>query len=289
MKNNLAFILLFVISNVLAEDPVTSLRFVNIPGGSFLMGSKRSGYKDERPVHRVRVQSFAMMDHELTIGELKKLLRIYPTVMSRNIEKDSLADLNIQELVDNNHQEWPNNIDDMPVTVTWIEAINIATKLGEVSGKKIRLPTEVEWEYSARGGLVQKLYPWGNMNDKINGIKVASLIKRIQGKHNSAWLSLPVYSVRTTTPPNSFGLYDMAGNVWEWTSSLYRPYPYNKVDGREVLRQNGMRVIRGGGQSIESRDVRVSFRGYGSMESRYGVRYVMDTTTDTIPTKQSIG
>jgi formylglycine-generating enzyme required for sulfatase activity len=58
---------------------------------------------------------------------------------------------------------------------------------------------------------------------------------------------------------------------------LYRPYPYNGADGREdAARKNDMRVIRGGGQAEESCDVRVSFRGYGSPESRYGVRYVME-------------
>lgn len=117
---------------------------------------------------------------------------------------------------------------DYPVeNVSWREAMNFCVRRGA------RLPTEAEWEYAARGpeGWV---YPWGNQFE-------AGYLTHLDNPTQT----MPVGS----RPANAswVGAYDMSGNVWEWTSSQYQPYPYDKLDGREGYRDLvNYRVVRGG-------------------------------------------
>jgi len=109
-----------------------------------------------------------------------------------------------------------------------------------------RLPTEAEWEYAARGG---KQYEFatsrgGPSRDLVNLWGTGG---RDKWKHTS-----PVGSF----PADPFGVHDMTGNVWEWCSSVYKPYPYKADDGREDLKAPGSRVMRGG--AWESGDAGIS-------------------------------
>jgi formylglycine-generating enzyme required for sulfatase activity len=119
--------------------------------------------------------------------------------------------------------------DNHPVEqITWFEARDFCAKRGA------RLPTEAEWEYAARGP-DNLVYPWGNSFD---GNKV------VYG-HNSGNQTANVGS--KPGGASWVGALDMSGNVWEWTSSLYKPYPYKADDGRESNSgTNGSRVLRGG-------------------------------------------
>ncbi|MBA7481230.1 Hercynine oxygenase [subsurface metagenome] len=247
------------------ELVIDELGFVHISGGVFKMGSQ-SGYRDEEPVHDISVDSFSIMDHELTMGELKKLLKLYPGLIDRDAEGDLRRDVEsgIYDL---------KNWDLMPVTLTWEEASRVAEKLGEIAGRTVRLPTEAEWEYAARGGLDGKEYPWGNKEDVVDGQKVSEIVRKI----SAGWpAEMMVYPVKSLFPPNNYKLYNLSGNLWEWTSSAYKEYPYVSDDGREDESDSeAYRVVRGGGRIWESWDVRVSLRGIGRPTSRFGVRYVM--------------
>jgi formylglycine-generating enzyme required for sulfatase activity len=122
------------------------------------------------------------------------------------------------------------------VGVTWYEARAYCAWLAEVTGQACRLPTEAEWEVAVRGGGM-RLYPWGHRFD-------ASRANTVEGRVLSA---TPVGIYPQGVGP--LGLWDGAGNVWEWTSSLYQPYPYRADDGREDPSTSGLRVLRGGSWS----------------------------------------
>lgn len=153
------------------------------------------------------------------------------------------------------------------VNVTWHDALAYCAWLSKVTGKTITLPSEAQWEKAARGDQDKRAYPWGDAFDAT--------------KCNSYDLGLG-----STTPVGIFpdgaspyGCLDMAGNVWEWTRSLYQGYPYNPQDGREDLAASDAtrRVVRGGSFGYDQVDVRCAFRirtNSGSRDHGLGFRVV---------------
>ena len=128
----------------------------------------------------------------------------------------------------------PENKEDHPVVnVSWYDATKYCQWLAEVTGKIYRLPSEAEWEKAARG-TDGRIYPWGDEWD-------ASRCNTSKGGKRG---TTPVGTYPQGASP--YGCLDMAGNVWEWTRSLYKNYPYDPTDGREDLDAGGRRVVRGG-------------------------------------------
>jgi formylglycine-generating enzyme required for sulfatase activity len=153
--------------------------------------------------------------------------------------------------------------DDHPVVnVTWHDAMAYCAWAG------VRLPTEAEWEYAARGGQGY-LFPWGN-DLPGRGDRVGNVADEAAKKENPGWDIFAGYDdgYVYTAPvgsyePNPFGVYDLAGNVWEWCSSQYQSYPYRANDGRENIdknEQNMARVLRGGSWVIYPFSVRAATR-----------------------------
>lgn len=141
------------------------------------------------------------------------------------------------------------------VNVSWHDANAYCAWLSQQRGKLVRLPTEAEWEKAARG-IDGRIYPWGNEFD-------ADRCNMFETK------------IRTTSTAGIFpsgnspyGVADMAGNVWEWTSSQYQKYPYRPDDGREAPTGDGTRTLRGGAFGDVVNFVRCADRSSGNPTGR---------------------
>ena len=190
---------------------------VYVPAGEFWMGSDE-GDIDEKPRHRVYVDAFWIDRTEVTNAQYRKCVE----------EGTCSAPSKLSSYTRDSYYNNP-AFDDYPVVwVSWAQARQYAAWVGG------RLPTEAEWEHAARGPNVYA-YPWGNSKPNDSRLNYDGL-------------------VGDTTAVGSYsdgaswwcGALDMAGNVWEWTQSLYRTYPYDAKDGREDLDSVDARVLRGG-------------------------------------------
>lgn len=172
-----------------------------------------------QPVNSVHVEAFYMGKYEFTQAQWKALMGTNPSL----------------------HQG-----DDLPVEgVSWLGCQALLRKLNErIPGGGFRLPTEAEWEYACRAGSNQPLAP----TELLRFAWFRENSVRQSGTPHSL-LDIDAFAPRPVgmKEPNPWGLFDMYGNVWEWCSSLLRPYPYDAADGRESLTAQGLRVLRGGG------------------------------------------
>ena len=228
---------------------------VPIPAGEFQIGSSATDARDnEKPPHTVYIDAFYMDMYEVTNAEYRKFVDANP-----NWRKDRiLSKYHDGKYLDFwNGNDYPSGRDFHPVVhVSWYAAMAYA----EWAGK--RLPTEAEWERAARGGLSNKKYPWGNFRDPS---------KANYGNYVRGTTLVGTYS------PNDYGLYDMAGNVWEWCLDAYDPNFYtpsrheNPISGGSIVDITGnfadiktLRVLRGGARSSKPDYIRVTHRGSGN-------------------------
>lgn len=180
---------------------------LQIPAGIFLMGSRTShGSPEEHPMHEVIVAAFYLDRTELTTGAYMDC--VAKGACTKPYEDHVLC--NIKHV--DERKDHPINCVDH----------HQAEKYCQYAGK--RLPTEREWEYAARGGPEQRKFSWGEEDLDIE--------ERACYHHPG---TCPVASFK----PGAFGLYDMSGNVWEWTGTWFGPYP-------EEPRTGAHRVYRGG-------------------------------------------
>ena len=201
---------------------------VRVPAGEFLMGSAlakdREASKGELPQHRVYLAEFYIGKYPVTNAHAQRAA----FVRSARYEAPSYWD---QEGI-------PAGKEDHPVVqISWRDARSFCAWLSEATARSFRLPTEAEWEKTARG-TDGRTYPWGDRRP------TAELCNYdMQVGHTN-----PVGQYSKNVSP--YGALDLAGNVGEWTSSLYRPYPYRMDDGREDPTTEGVRVVRGGSFSL---------------------------------------
>ena len=187
--------------------PPLETEWVEVPAGEFTMGSE-NGKDNEVPVHAVYLDAYEIGKYEVTNKEYYQCVQA-GVCESPNNQKYSLSEYATHPVTD----------------VNWYQARAYCQWTGA------RLPTEAEWEKAARG-MDKRIYPWGNTLD------------RSYVNYSAGGTTTVVGSYQSGVSP--YGAYDMAGNVWEWTSSLYKSYPYSFADGREDLDAAGSRVLRGG-------------------------------------------
>jgi len=227
---------------------------VLIPAGEFVMGREPFGesayLSAERyttPVHTVYLDAFYMDKHTVTNAQFKRFLQANP-----QWKKSGRFDRRYNHFLPLGHylkhwdgMNYPEGKADYPVVhVSWYAACAYAQWAGK------RLPTEAEWEKAARGGLVGKNYPWGNKFNRAYANYVGT-----GGADKWDW-EAPVGRF----PPNGYGLYDMAGNVFEWCADEHDYYsffksPKQKPKGpgdvitfknQNFLKVKSPRVVRGG-------------------------------------------
>ena len=189
-------------------------KMVLIPAGDFQMGSNDSD--DEKPVHTVYLDAFYMDVYEVTNAQYKKFIDANPEwgkdrIPSRYHNGDYLEHWN--------GNSYPRGKGNHPIiNVSWYGAMAYTQWTGK------RLPTEAEWEYAARGGLVGKKYPWGNSIDSSSG----------------SYGQTPSYQIIRTNAvgsyaPNGYGLYDMEANAGEWCLDEYNEGFYKNSPRRNPI------------------------------------------------------
>lgn len=228
---------------------------VLVPAGSFEMGDHfDEGAADELPVHQVELNAFYMDRHEVTIGQYKQFLRETAHGTLPDQSPDWIAEKAIVLAQKGGHQVvgFTTPTDNHPVTgATFSDAQAYAQWAGK------RLPTEAEWEYAARGRLVGKRYVWGNRPPEETDCNFTGSFGGEQADDGHLY-TVPVGSYDA----NGYGLYDMAGNAWEWCADWYgENYYANSVLKNPKGPATGTeRVIRGSGWSSYFQHLRLSRR-----------------------------
>ncbi|NOR45021.1 MAG: SUMF1/EgtB/PvdO family nonheme iron enzyme [Candidatus Delongbacteria bacterium] len=233
----LFFLLLLIpFSNIYSEEKKLK-NFILIHEGYFDMGSD-NGNNDEKPIHRVFVESFLISKSEVTIWEYFECVK-EGIVPMPNWWNKNYFDENYYRAID---PDWLN----FPVAgISWEDAV----KFCKWKGQNYRLPTEEEWEYAARAG-VETEYLWGN--ESAGGDFFDTYDSTATKLANFGQGLRSVMSKK----PNNWGLYDMTGNVLEWCQNVY--------DDRKHTRS-----VRGGSWNEYSFNLRLSNRSYGEQNKGY--------------------
>jgi formylglycine-generating enzyme len=282
-----------------AQQPTGNLAWISMPGNQPSGRSWRAEFQmgcvptdticqgHEKPRHRVTLtRAYALLATEVTREQFQTFASAtgHRTLAERE-GWGAAFDRNGYTRQDGLSWREPGFFqgDDHPVVqVSWDDAVAYCAWAGG------RLPTEAEWEYAARGGVADARFVWGNAADDIRDPKAANVADDTAKAHFPWWAVFPDYrdGFSWTAPTgsfaaNAFGLFDMAGNVWEWTADWYAPRAYDSpstMDPRGPA-SGRSRVVRGSSWGDEPLVLRVSERSYFAPEQRsyfHGFRCARD-------------
>jgi formylglycine-generating enzyme required for sulfatase activity len=237
-----------------------TLQMVYIPGGTFEMGDSRES--SAQPIHQVTIKPFFMGEYTVTQEQWKQIMKSDPSGgkgAKRPVEQ-----------------------------ISWNEAVEFCDRLTQKTGNSYRLPSEAEWEYACRAGTNRNFYFGSTITTELVNtsfdVPYTSSFPAYEGLDTD--YSFIHRSNQTTNSgkfyPNSFGLYDMHGNVWEWCSDPYHSnYNGAPSDGSfwEIGGSENQRMLRGGSWDSDSSKCSSSYRYYLSQDSRrkdIGFRVVID-------------
>lgn len=245
-----------------------SFRMVPVPGGEFEMGSpeKEAFHEpDEGPVHPVVIDS-------MWVGEFEVTWDIFELFLKKDITRENELDENVRLQVDAITRPSPAFEDPSlgmgkeghpVVNISPYAALTFCKWLSTVTGNFYRLPTEAEWEYACRAGSTTA-YHFGNDNTKLD--EYAVYFENSNGK----------YARVGTKKPNAWGLFDMHGNVSEWTLDLYKENFYARHTGNKADNPWNVpyvihpRVYKGGSWDDDPQDLRSAARGKSGMNLQRG-------------------
>ena len=233
------------LEKVLAQSTTV---MVHVPGGTFTMGCRpeqKNCGEDERPAHRVQVNSFQIGKYEVT-------LELWVAVMTgtSNYVLGDCAQCPV-------------------ANVSWDRVQEFLKRLNDLTGAQYRLPTEAEWEYAAKGGQLSKGYEYAGSNEP----------------GSVAWHRGNTEGIRMhpvgKKQPNELGLYDMSGNVSEWVQDCWNiSYVGSSSDGSAWEQGNcKYRVLRGGSWLTETRNLRFASRDkHQTYDSNYSIGFRLART-----------
>lgn len=263
-------------SNIQYSGDTSTAGMVLIPGGIFDMGGDNNqADADELPKHKVQVSPFYMDMTEVTNAQFKKFVDAtgYVTTAEKKPDWEELKktippgtprppdSVLVAASLVFKPSAGPVNLNDYAQWWSWVKGANWKHPVGpesHLNGKENypvvhiswddamayckwagkRLPTEAEWEFAARGGLINNIYPWGNEHVNTGEPKANSWEGKfpyLNEKKDGYLTAAPVKSYA----PNGYGLYDMAGNVWEWCSDLYNYEYYKQLEGKLTFNPKG--------------------------------------------------
>jgi formylglycine-generating enzyme required for sulfatase activity len=243
------------LSRVLTIDSPVKMEFIQIPAGEFLMGSDSE--KDhlapnyEQPQSRLKLSQFYIGKYPVTNEQFATFLE---------------TRLPVERLLASSSSYPPGREKHPAVEVTWHDAEAFCKWLATIMGCPVRLPSEAEWEKAARG-TDGRQYPWGK--------------EFLRGHSNCQEAGTGDTTEVDAFPKgvSPYGVFDMSGNIWEWTLSLWgasqrKPdygYPYHATDGRENLDSpdSVLRVVRGGSFRGDSSHARCTSRNGGYPNEKY--------------------
>jgi len=234
-------------------DPKTHLRMMQIPAGTFLMGSPDSELERmdrESPQHRVSVPSFFMAKYPVTQAQWRVVAAM--PQLNRQLKPD------------------PSNFkgDNRPVEqVSWDEAIEFCDRLTAHTKRQYRLPSEAEWEYACRAGTTTPFHFGETISPELANYVSTAYADGPTGKSRAETTSVDHFKIA-----NAWGLCDMHGNVWEWCHDLWHS-DYNGApeDGSAWLTDssNAHRVRRGGSYGSDPGFCRSAYRDYYNPDARF--------------------
>lgn len=243
-----------------------TLESIAIPGGNYMMGAnikEKGSNLDETPQHRVTISPFYLSKYPITQGQWQEIARL-PKI-------DLDLDLNPSFFVGK----------DLPVEgISWQDAVEFCQRLSQKTGRKYTLPTEAEWEYACRAGTVTPFYFGPTITGNLaNYNDLLSYASEPEGKHRAKTTRVGSF------PPNSFGLYDLHGQVYEWCQDLWHPNYQEAPNDGSAWVTNGAteagveyRVLRGGSWSSKPEFCRSANRVKALATDRYvnfGFRVVL--------------
>ena len=296
----------------LIKDCEDCPQLVIVPPGRFQMGSLvDKPERPEGPLREINIDYFfALGRYEVTVAQYRQFMESTGHRPSGNCRvwidgtlpagashprPEPETDGPWRGFVNDPASDWRNpqwrrdvNDDDPIVCVNWRDALAYVDWLAEITGQPYRLPTEAEWEYVARAG-TSGSFPWGD--NAALGCEHANIYDQSAASaFNFPWdgeacddgfaAVAPVGQFR----PNRFGVFDIVGNVWEWTQDCYQAYyPEEPVDGSavEVKGDCETRTVRGGSWITATVRQRPTFRGRDPEEAKYsyfGFRVARDFT-----------
>ncbi|BAY41398.1 hypothetical protein NIES2111_57940 (plasmid) [Nostoc sp. NIES-2111] len=242
---------------VLASD--VKLEMVEIPGGTFMMGSSSdelNSKNDECPQHQVNIQPLFMSKYAITQKQWQQVAAFFPQVTKSLISKPSFF----------------SGVEHPVEQISWYDANEFCARLSKLTSRNYRLPSEAEWEYACRAGTITSFY----FGEKITNQLANYSRKHISSNRKFNGQTSPVGSF----PANAFGLHDMHGQVWEWCIDTWHDtYDDAPTDNIAWVDSNQFRVVRGGSWYSDSVMCRSAYRHRCNPKNKYediGFRVVCD-------------